>query len=341
MATTGLEPILASTIYLATTASPETLKIATGLMGLNETLGGGLAYGSMSCISAVSQDISARNFALQNMLEHLISIADVHAVATVIDTTLSFDVRGFHQRVVATLQAQNENVVDVNARSMAILGKIRIMKAFDFAGVVECVAELKGSLGHETGSIVAPRGTIDDSEDDEQDEILDGPLPPRQKIALPESHSLCPATSRGFLLIDNISQPALAQIKTDHVQGQSLLSTFLRSLRHLTITYQLATVLINNTDSNTRQSKEDGPSIFTSCSLRPSLGLSFAGSLDLHLLIHDVPRDEVSARAAYGEPRGRGECVSVAEVLQDRLEGNLGRWVAFESRDGGRIEQVP
>nr|POF15227.1 hypothetical protein CFP56_42116 [Quercus suber] len=323
------EPILASTLYLAHEEPGPQLKLATGLSGLDEMLSGGFAHGCMSCISAAKQNSTVKELTLQLLMQRLTASIDPDTDATLIDTNLSFDVRGFYQRVLAVLRERNE--ADADAQAMAVLKRLRIMKTFDFLGLVECVTELKDDLEHvkqahdSKGS--APKGTIADSQGEDVIAELDGAPPFPQ-----DTSDFRRARGKGLLIIDNITQPVLAQLKPDHIQGRAVLSSLLRNLRHLTVTHDFVTILMNTTIEGDLRTKEDPLSIFTSCTLRPALGRTFAGALDLHLLVHDVPIDEASARLVYGERKGVGDCVSVLEILQDRLDGKVGRWVSCKTR---------
>nr|POE88152.1 putative dna repair protein rad51 like 4 [Quercus suber] len=330
------EPILASTLYLTHQAIDPAPKLASGLSVLDEILAGGFVYGHISCISAVEKDSCASELTVQLLIQHLTATNDVSSDAALIDTTLSFDVRSFHQRVLAALIERGE--VDAHAQALTVLKRLRIMRTFDFVGLVECVTELSDSLERDThaqtGKNIASRGTIADSQDESVDALLDrSPTPSSQDISL---------TYRGrtLLIVDNFTQPVLGQLKTNHIQGHIVLTSLLRTLSHLTTTYGLATILMNKAIADNRQVKEDSTSIFTSCTLRPALGKAFAGAPDLHLLIHDVPENETSARIMYGEQKGSGKCVSVVEILQDRFNGKVGRWVTCESGPDGRLREV-
>lgn len=353
---TPADPILASTIWTAHTAtygatttdsSRWPTKLTTGLRSLNEALNGGLDYGSISCISAEA-DSGVGELALALLVSHLLGSED--ASATVIDTTLSFDLRKLHARLVHALQTHGQDA----GLAMGVLGRLKIMKVFDFVGLTESMAEVADSLegrasatagGAEAEThLAAPRGTVGDSED-EEDEMLDEPTPPEQAnvpcIATEPPAGGGDSTPTGLLLIDSISHVAAPLLKNNHAQAQALLTSFMRSLGYLTRAHDLCTILINGTVTYAN-SKEESPSIFISSTPRPALGKTFNYLLDLHLLVHQVPKTAVDAKAIYGGQRSNRdpEMGSVVEVLQDRSGGRIGRWAAFCGEEDGRLKVI-
>ncbi|KAK1059220.1 hypothetical protein LTR12_015055 [Friedmanniomyces endolithicus] len=318
------EPILASTIWTihctvkvqtASNPSSRPKRLPTGLSSLDVALEGGLDYGSISCISAEPNSGSA-DIMLAALVSHLLS--DPDATATVIDITLAFDLRRLHGKLAHALQLRGRDV----GKAMAVLERLKIMKVFDFVGLAESVVEVRESLecsnAYSPPHILrqaAPRGTVGDSED--EDEMLDvptlpSPVPQRSSKSIP---------TPSLLIIDSISQVAAPLIKSNYVQGQALLTSFMRSLAHLSRTHRLCTLLLNGTTTNS-QSKEDTPSIFLSCALRPALGKTFAYMLDMHLLVQAIPKTAADARRAYGgkhegKAEQEAELVEVVEVLQD------------------------
>lgn len=346
------DPDLASTIWTAhlTTNHETTLnfplqsgKLATGLRNLDKALNGGLDYGSVSCISAEANG-DADELTLALLVSHLLCAKD--ATATVVDTTLAFDLRKLHERLVYALQTRGLDAGD----AMGALGRLKIMKVFDFVGLTESVTEVRDGLegrrpyvGTGVENEPAPRGTVGDSEG-EEDEMLDSPTPTHKSTTRALELASSEASSRaglGLLVIDSISHVTAPLLKNSHAQGQALLTLFMRSLRHLTNTHNLCTLLINGTTTYS-QSKEGTPSIFSSCTLRPALGKTFTFLLDVHLLVHDVPKAAADAKVLYGGHRSdrEAEMETVVEVLQDRTEGRLGRWAAFSVEADGRLRKL-
>lgn len=360
MTTAAAEPTLASTLWanhLAaqqddTTQPPaKRRKLATSLRDLDHALEGGLEYGSIHCISAEPSSNSVHDLTLALIVSHLLASQDT--VVTVIDTTLGFDIRGLHQRLGDALRERNE---DGEGKVMEVLGRVSVMKAFDFVGMTECLAEVRESLERPAVSDPAekrpaapPKGTIDDSEDEGDDMLDDAPSPPLHPppplAAHPSVKCGPPNVRSGFLLINNITQPTAPLLKNNHVQAQALLTSFMRSLSHLTESHDLCTLLLNNasTYAVAQAKAEPSPSIFSSCALRPALGKTFTYLVDVHVLVHEVPRTAEGARAVYGgERQGREEVEMgrVFEVLQDRYGGRVGSWAAFSVDAEGRPRDV-
>ncbi|KAK5136394.1 hypothetical protein LTR08_003520 [Meristemomyces frigidus] len=358
------EPILASTLWTAhltshqpSTGSPALTesrgKLATGLSNLDTTLVPGLSYGTITCISAETSS-GARELTHALLVSHLLASDD--NAATVIDSTLSFDIRGLHQRLTDELKLRGEE----EGRAMEAMGRLEIMKVFDFVGLTECVSEVRGGLGcggtnkggvailtdEEEMGKVGLKGTISDSENEEDESLSVSSLKQQREYPPPQR----PPTRFGgdqscrILVIDNITQLAAPLLKNNHAQGQALLTSFMRSLSHLTRTYNICTVLLNNTITYAT-AKEEAPSIFASCVLRPALGKTFTYSLDVHLLVHMVPKTAEDAKATYGgeaqgKQRGAVKMVSVVEVLQDRYEDRVGKWAPFVVDSDGRLRDV-
>jgi hypothetical protein len=283
------------------------------------------------------------------------------AEATVVDTTNSFDVRRLHKRLVAgSIRDSERSAKDDGVRDEAVrvLERARIMKAFDFVGLTECVAELRENF--ETPSnreaspreltVPAPRGTVGDSEDEE--EMLDAPASPKETGNCMDAE----ARSSHLLIIDNITYVTSPILKNNHVQGQALLTTFMRSLAHVTRRHDICTIIhnttvtysnINNNTSNNINNPttpEPTPSIFASCVLRPALGKSFPYLLDLHLLLHRLPISALDAKAMYAAhgaiPIQEHRLASVLEVMHDRYCDRVGHWSAFRIDAEGNIAAV-
>ena len=360
------EPILASSLWTADEASdsfePPTKKrkLATGCDHVDASLGGGFDYGSISCISSEAES-GGKELSYSLIATHLLLSSQCQA--TIVDTTNSFDVRRLHKRLVSTLQVQR-NGNDAKAEAAQILERVRIMKAFDFVGMTECVAELRESLEareqekpQTEPEVVlrepkapAPRGTVGDSED--EDYMLDDvePIPPEKpppisQRATGSEEKLSEDRPQHLLVIDNIANVASPIIKNSHVQGQALLATFMRSLAHTTRAHDICTLLHNAVMTyQPKSTTEPTPSIFSSCTLRPALGKSFAYSLDMHLLLHIVPLTAADAKSVYAAhsaiPKSNEKLASVLEVLQDRYSDRVGHWSAFKADADGNLAGV-
>ncbi|KAH9839667.1 hypothetical protein Tdes44962_MAKER08010 [Teratosphaeria destructans] len=350
------EPLHASTLWTSYSLKrekadvaglpPKRRRVGTTLANIDNALSGGLDYGQISCISS-PPEARASDLVLAILASHLLS--DPDATATVIDSTLAFDIRRLYGILVRRVQTQGHDVAGV----MKALDRLKIMKVFDFTGMTEAVSEVRDEL--EDGrrrpqartdaapSVqLSPKGTISDSEGEEE-ETLEIETPPQASARLATEHELTRARST-MLVINSISQLTIPLLKSNHSQAQSLLTSTLHSIGHLTIAHDLCTLLINGTQlwGASNQAKEDSPSIFSTCTLRPALGQNLGHLFDLHLLVHEVPRTAESARTVYGGgavPIGgrRVELGNVVEVLQDRYGGRVGRWSGFTSASDGRL----
>ena len=362
----AVEPILASSLWTEGEISgsfeppAKKRKLATECAQIDESLGGGFDYGSITCISSEAES-GAKELSYSLIANHLLLSSQCEA--SIIDTTNSFDVRRLHKRLVSGLQ-ERKNSDDAKAEAMQVLESVRIMKAFDFVGMIECVAELRESLeareqekpqtepesNLKEAKAPIPRGTVGDSEDeddmldDTEPVSLDKPPPPSPRAPGSEE-KLWENPSQHLLVIDNITYVASPIIKNSHVQGQALLATFMRSLAHLTRAQEICTLLHNGVMTyQPKSTTEPTPSIFSSCTLRPALGKPFAYALDMHLLLYRVPltaADVKSVHAAHSAiPKPDEKVANVLEVIQDKNSDRVGRWSAFKADADGNLAGI-
>lgn len=352
----AVEPILASSLWYDAEsselpASPnKRRRLATECSSIDDSLSGGFDYGSISCISA-EPDSGSKEISCSLLVSHLL-FSDC-CEATVVDTANAFDVRRLHKLITGGLQEKASDS-NVKAEAVRVLERVRIMKAFDFVGMTECVSELRESLETrqhlestelEQPKAPEPRGTVGDSED--EDDMLDEPALPQEtpapsnkgKEAESEAHP------QHLLIIDNITYVTSPVIKNSHVQGQALLTTFMRSLARLTRTHDVCTIVHNAAATYSNNSTTSStPSIFSSCTLVPALGKTFAYSLDLHLLLHRMPLTAADAKVVYSAhsaiPKSDQRMASVLEVLRDRHSDRVGHWSAFKADAEGKLATV-
>jgi hypothetical protein len=83
------------------------------------------------------------------------------------------------------------------------------------------------------------------------------------------------------------------------------------------------------------------PSIFSSTTVHPSLGKTFATLLDCQILLSTVPQRRVDAEIVVGGKSGRAATVNVIEVLSARAGSSSGSWAAFEVWNSGVGLRVP
>ena len=340
--TTLAEPILASALWVpgqtAQYDAAEELKRkpSSGCPSIDKAFGGAFQYGRVCCLSAEANS-GCRELCIAYAVSHLLSSQD--ATATIIDTMLSFDVRRFHRTLLSRVGEQI---------AMAALERLKIMKVFDFEGLTDSISELRNTLEGQPGetgldgkSVTAPRGTIGDSED--EDEMLDSPSPPPVMREAMQKNSDKEGSSPQLLLIDSISHVVAPIMRNRYVEGQALLISFMRALTHLTTANQLLTILSNDAIPKANVN-EESPSVFTSCTVRPALGRSFEHMLDTHLLVHRASSKPLSIQQDHNSPQAKQpieeKTAAVVEVLHDRQGGAFGRWVVFTIDDSGMLKDV-
>lgn len=341
----SVEPVLASSLWdhKAKTEDATKQKLATKCKAIDSAMNGGLDFGIIACISA-DADSGARDVTQALLVSHLSSSNE--ADATVIDTGQAVDVRRLYQALIAENGSDDDK--KAKAKAKAALDRVKIVKPFDFEGMMEGVSELRDVL---EGRIITeaaprpPRGTVADSQEDE-DEMLDAPTPPAKPAASTTAKCVKQPGRESrthFLLIDNLTHLAAPLLKTNHASAQALITSFTRSLRHLATTHNICTLILNNTvPTQGPNYKEESPSAFASCAVRPALGKTWAYQVGVHLLLHRMPKADKDARVVYGG-EGAGlerEMVSVLEVIQDRLSGRVGRWGAFTVGEEGKLKDV-
>ncbi|KAK5296673.1 hypothetical protein LTR16_000294 [Cryomyces antarcticus] len=201
---------------------------------------------------------------LHVLTTHLLASHTSHA--TVIDTAGAFDVLRLQKIAAQRLKAadgrpSNAHVhVDVGLSVDQMLERVKIMRVFDFVGLVEAVGEVREELESESAVHEAERGlhgrdhdatrpTVADGQDAE--EMLMGdepPTGPRDEAAGQQQQEQQTTTHQeryGMIIVDNITQVAAPIVKSNYIQGHALLTSLLRTLTHLTRTHALCTVLVN------------------------------------------------------------------------------------------------
>lgn len=261
-----------------------------------------------------------------------------------------------------------------------VLDRVKIMRVFDFVGVSEAISELREDIQKVSKDQAlsaawiaepTPKMThVDDSQAEEGEEdmmLFDGASREVEPTIIPEK--LEPVS---LVVIDNITNVANAILKANYVQGQAILSSFMRSLSAFCRDASVTAVLLNNAASsrqaytsfagleqlnrnhnlpastfipdpqiNTSASLADQPSIFASTTAQPSLGKTFAALVDCHLLISMLPKRKKDAEILVGGKTGTAEVVNVVEVLSVRGRAGVGRWAAFEIAEHGTRLIVP
>jgi RecA/RadA recombinase len=327
------EPILASNIWSSLHNVPsenierpaKRTKISSGATAIDNALDGGFDIGSVNCITS-EPNHGANDFVHGLLVTHLLSAPN--ASATVIDSTHSFDLR----RLYKTIEASSQN----RQEALNILDRLKIMKIFDYVGLAEALSELRESMEERATppnpALKAPKATIPDSQEDEEEAALHSPSPV-------QDHPPEEIESPSLLIIDSISHVFAPLIKNNYAQGQALLASLMRSLNHLTRMQSLCTLVLSTALTNKPNADQETLSIFRSCTIRPVLGHGLGYLLDLHLYLHRLPRRSADPHSSYHSKST--EMVSVLEVVQDRYAGRFGRWAPFVcSEEDGRLVNI-
>lgn len=220
-----------------------------------------------------------------------------------------------------------------------MLDRVKVMRIFDFAGVIEAVGELsemREGIPRVPGE--DPRKTRDEIGDSEE-ELDEEEDPPVEQVSKN-------AGQVGLIVVDSITNVVGSLMARSQTQGQALLASFMRSLHFLTSRHHICTILTNAavglSDSSNREYKhrpEDNVSVFSSTLGKPALGKTFTYLIDTSIFLSAMPKTANDAAIAYGN---RGDASSfkkaiVLEVLKDRSGSREGRWATFEIFDEVKI----
>ena len=123
-------------------------------------------------------------------------------------------------------------VADVDAEAEDALQRVRIIRAFDFFGVIQAVNEIRDSLEKrslptkpfpKSARRVARRilNIVPDSEDEDDEDMID------MTVAQPHSNFETPLKSKeietvshiGLIIVDNLTTVVNPLLKTNHLQG--------------------------------------------------------------------------------------------------------------------------
>lgn len=241
-----------------------------------------------------------------------------------------------YEKRTSALENSKKAIVD---KATSMLDRVKVMRVFDLAGVVEAISEVNERMEETTQKseklplvVVGKSGDeIGDSEEepDEEDEGLQGSDP----------HSDPHSGPTGMIILDTITNVVSAMMAKSQVQGQALLASFMRSLHHLTSRRHICTILTNAAVGRNPSNNPDyqhGPrqdvSIFSSTMGKPALGKTFTFLIDTSVFLLTVPRTSDDATLAFGDG---GQASSyqkalILEILKDRCGAREGRWAAFE-----------
>lgn len=158
------------------------------------------------------------------------------------DALGTFDVLKLHKCIALRISGTSDDLQTGNAVAAQTLDRVKIMRVFDFEGMLEGVEEMREDLQRarkarlETsaagGLERAPKTTIADSQEDGAEEMLDDELAgdvdavtgrvDEQKEQVVKEVVEEGAEGCSMLIVDNLTQLVGPVIKSNHVQGKRL-----------------------------------------------------------------------------------------------------------------------
>ncbi|KAL2043233.1 hypothetical protein N7G274_004293 [Stereocaulon virgatum] len=368
--TQAAPPLLASNL-LAAAKVHESSRPAPASSGSavidEEALSGGFIYGEITSIAGANGPCKTL-LAYHATASHLLK--DSLGEVAFIDTTGSFSPLRLRDVLVFRLEAKaqregyehsgymyerasskaEETKQGFINEATALLDRVKVMRVFDLAGVIEAVAEVGEMRETVTQASVKPasiarraKDEVSDSEKEleEEDEFAFGPAAVQgEQVAEPQGGQV------GIIVIDTITNVVSSLMSKGQTQGQALLTSFMRTLYHLTSRHHICTILTNAavalTSSNNPEYKrrpEDNVSIFSSTMGKPALGKTFTYLIDTSVFLSEIPKTMNDAATAFDERMDGAPFrkAFVLEVLKDRCGMREGRWVAFDILDEFKV----
>ncbi|KAG8628213.1 hypothetical protein KVT40_004086 [Elsinoe batatas] len=239
--------------------------LLTGCKSLDDILQPGLPYGEggVCCISS-EPEAGARELLEAVITIHLLS--SHAATATIIDS-VGLDLLSLFNTIKTRLSLQphiNPKLPPRNLDQEAtlLLERLSISRVFSFEGLAEALSEFQAAcIPLPPPDIPVPRGTVPDSQSSSQEEdlfaLVDNPVPPSAPTissALPDP----PTASNGesppnrLLIIDDLPTIFAPLQRTCYVSSSALLSSLLRSLKHITLSHPVCVVMMNSLTVPTR-----------------------------------------------------------------------------------------
>ena len=251
-----------------------------------------------------------------------------------------------YEKRTSRLENSKEAMIE---EATSLLDRVKVMRVFDFAGVVEAISEvneLMEAMTQKTDRLPVAaseqrRDKVGDSEE-EPDEEPDEDEEPQRELQHEADHLQGGEPHSGpigMIIIDTITNVVSAMMVKSQVQGQALLASFMRSLHHLTFRYHVCTILTNaaiGSNPSHNPSYQHGPredvSIFSSTMGKPALGKTFTFLIDTSVFLSTVPKTSDDAIIAFGggEKAPSYHKALIFEILKDRCGNREGRWAAFE-----------
>ncbi|MCJ1284195.1 hypothetical protein MMC26_003526 [Xylographa opegraphella] len=356
------QPILGSTL-LATALAKTKLRVSpasTGCATIDAAIHGGFRYGELISLAGAS-GMGKTLISLHAIASHL--IAHPAGEAAIIDTTGSFsplrlrDVIVNHLRQPSAVRYQQsgyvyekvpvavdiENGEFLRTKAIDMLDRVKVMRVFDFAGVIEAIGEAGDLCGRSDQS----SGKFETRRVQRTEELINCEDEEDERAREAESFS---GGNIGMIVVDNIANLVSTAMSKNQTQAFALLTHSLRVLSHLTTSSSLCTLLINGVVSNTISTKSslhgyvyhssDNVSIFASTSGKPALGRTYTYLVDTSIFLSTIPKTIDDAEIAFGGRLGKFINVGILEVLKDRYGDCEGDWGAFEIVDGIELRGV-
>lgn len=250
-----------------------------------------------------------------------------------------------YEKRTSALENSKEAMIE---KATFMLDRVKVMRVFDFAGVVEAISEVKDKMEEiaqkgEKPPVVAfqkRRGEVGDSEEEfsEEEEVQAETRQGNVTLGIHEGGEPHGGPV-GMIVFDTITNVVSAMIAKSQIQGQALLASFMRSLHHLTFRHHICTILTNaavseNPSKNPgyKHGPRDDVSIFSSTMGKPALGKTFTYLIDTSIFLSTVPKTSNDATIAFGDGGGVSsyQKALILEVLKDRCGTREGRWAAFD-----------
>jgi hypothetical protein len=162
--------------------------------------------------------------------------------ATVIDTTGRFSIMRLHQVFLQHLREVESVLENAKVEAEKLLNRVNIIRTFDFTGMVEAVAEIEKSLEKNIQPSFAgetqesPKTTIPDSEDEDDDMLLD--------VLSDVERTRLSKTDVSLLVIDELSRsPNVPGIGSS---AHTALYAFLTALSFITAEHNIVTLVLRS-----------------------------------------------------------------------------------------------
>jgi RecA/RadA recombinase len=339
-----------------TNAKSKPHKASTACPTIDDALEGGFDYGLITSIAGKSQ-ADKTLLALHAIAGHLLrnestDVAFVYTSESGLPAQLA---EVLCSRLVDDRMVASQDDEMLHAKVVKLLERVRLMRAFDFIGVLESVGEISEAWSEtdkkqarDSRTTLVQALEVLDSEDEAEDEasVVNG-----HTDSAPKPRGI------GMIVIDNIASVLSTEMAKDQIEGryyippcpsaqlisnsgQALMASFFSSLHSITTQFNICSLIINTTVApsiyhKTQQVRpEERVSIFSSVAGKPGLGHTYAHLVDVSLFLSEVPKTRDDAEAAYARTAPHYLSSKVLEVLDDRLACRDGSWAAFDVHNG-------